>query len=46
MDFSAYQNVSICNDYRVSDTFRIGVKFSRCSKNSLGGVKIHLVGGL
>ena len=25
-DFSAYENVSICNGYRVSDIFRIGDK--------------------
>ena len=42
--FSTHQNVSICNDFRVSDIFRIGVKFSRRSKSSSGGVKIHHVG--
>ena len=36
--FLAYENVSICSGYRVSDIFRIG------GKNSLGGVKIHQVG--
>ena len=43
-NFSAYENVSISNGYRVSDIFRIGDKFSRWGKNSLGGVKIHQVG--
>ena len=43
-NFSTYQNVSICNDFRVSDIFRIGVKFSRRSKNSSGLVKVHHVG--
>ena len=36
---STYQIVSICNDYRISDNFRIGVKLSRRGKSSLGGVK-------
>ena len=43
-NFSTYQNVSICNDFRVSNSIRIGVKFSMRSKNSSGGVKIHNVG--
>ena len=38
-DFPTYKSVSICNDYRVYDIFRIGVKFSSWGKNSLGGVK-------
>ena len=41
---STYQIVSICNDYRISDNFRIRVKLSRRGKSSLGGVKIHHVG--
>ena len=44
VNFSAYQNVSICNGYRVFDIFRIGVKFSRWGKNSLGEIKIHQLG--
>ena len=46
-DFSAYENVSICNGYRISDilTFLgLGIKFSRWVKNSLGWGKIHQVG--
>ena len=39
-----YQIVSICNDYRISDNFRIGAKLSRRGKSSLGGVKTHHVG--
>ena len=34
----------LCNDYRVSDIFRIGGKILHVGKNSLGGVKIHQVG--
>ena len=43
-NFSVYENVSICNGYRVSDIFRIGDKILQVGKNSLGGVKIHQVG--
>ena len=41
---STYENVSICNDYHVSDIFRIEVKYSRWGKNSQGGVNIYQVG--
>ena len=36
--FLTYENVSICNDYSVSDIFRFrtGVKFSRWGKNQPG----------
>ena len=37
--FSTNENVSICNDYRVSYIVRIGGKFSRWGKNSLVGIK-------
>ena len=43
-DFSTYENVSICNGYRVLIFLGLGIKFSRWGKNSLGGVKIHQVG--
>ena len=32
-NFSTFENVSICNDYRVSDIIRMGVKFSYWGKN-------------
>ena len=38
---STYENVNISNDYRISDIFRAGGKFSMWRRNSLGGVKIH-----
>ena len=44
--FLTNENVNIWNDYRVSDIARIGVKFSRWGKNSLGGAKIYQVGTL
>ena len=41
---STCQIISICNDYRIADNFRIGVKLSRWGKSSLGGVKINHLG--
>ena len=43
LKFFNYENVNICNNYRVSHIFRMGVKFSRWGKKSLGRVKIYQV---
>ena len=42
--FGPTENVRICNDYCVSDIFRIGVNFYKWGKNLLDGVKIYQVG--
>ena len=38
-DISTYEDVRFCNDYRVSNILRIGVKFSRWGKNPPHGHK-------
>ena len=38
-NFVTYENVCICNYYRVSDNFRMVVKFSWSGKDLLDGVK-------